>query len=399
MNCLQILPRTYALPVKPQFGKGHESKTCRFNVSIGLLKGTGFDNRRSTILKAVSSSKSGGKMEDTEVVKEEKSDEYSTTMTEAMGADLTYRHELGMNYSFIRPDLIVGSCLQVPEDVDKLQSIGVKTVFCLQQDPDLEYFSVDIKAIQEYAKTYDDIEHIRAEIRDFDKHDLRLRLPAVVGELYKAISRNGGVTYIHCTAGIGRAPAVALSSIIVCILFGFTADLLWVFHDLQLAYMYWVQGYKLSDAHKLVLSKRSCCPNLEAIKNATADILTGLKKKSITLQWAGKNCSSVEISGLDIGWGEKLPLNLNKEKGVWILERELPEGQYEYKYIIDGEWLCNEDEPLTTVNQDGHINNYVQVLADDLESDNAKLRLRLTGVDPDLREDERNTIKEYLEKI
>lgn len=26
---------------------------------------------------------------------------------------LTYRHELGMNYDFIRPDLIVGSCLQV----------------------------------------------------------------------------------------------------------------------------------------------------------------------------------------------------------------------------------------------------------------------------------------------
>ena len=26
---------------------------------------------------------------------------------------LTYRHELGMNYNFIRQDLIVGSCLQV----------------------------------------------------------------------------------------------------------------------------------------------------------------------------------------------------------------------------------------------------------------------------------------------
>jgi len=26
---------------------------------------------------------------------------------------LTYKHELGMNYNFIRPDLIVGSCPQV----------------------------------------------------------------------------------------------------------------------------------------------------------------------------------------------------------------------------------------------------------------------------------------------
>ena len=69
-----------------------------------------------------------------------------------------------MNYNFIRPDLIVGSCLQVliadsffgqktasnlcliicicvqsPLDVDKLRKIGVKTIFCLQQDSDLEY--------------------------------------------------------------------------------------------------------------------------------------------------------------------------------------------------------------------------------------------------------------------
>jgi hypothetical protein len=27
--------------------------------------------------------------------------------------DLTYRHEVGMDFNFIRPDLIVGSCLQV----------------------------------------------------------------------------------------------------------------------------------------------------------------------------------------------------------------------------------------------------------------------------------------------
>lgn len=46
--------------------------------------------------------------------------------------------------------------------------------------------------------------------RDFDAFDLRMRLPAVVSKLYKAINQNGGVTYIHCTAGLGRAPAVAV---------------------------------------------------------------------------------------------------------------------------------------------------------------------------------------------
>jgi protein-tyrosine phosphatase len=46
--------------------------------------------------------------------------------------------------------------------------------------------------------------------RDFDAFDLRLRLPAVISKLHKLVNHNGGVTYIHCTAGLGRAPAVTV---------------------------------------------------------------------------------------------------------------------------------------------------------------------------------------------
>ncbi|KAJ0014243.1 hypothetical protein Pint_20045 [Pistacia integerrima] len=118
-------------------------------------------------------------MNDSEV-EEEKSDIYSNNMTKAMGAAslrvadhpslvyfdtvLTYRHELGMNYNFIRLDLIVGQLLL--KMLTSFIKMGVKTIFCLQQNPDLEYFGVDISAIQEYAKTYDDIQHLRAEISD-----------------------------------------------------------------------------------------------------------------------------------------------------------------------------------------------------------------------------------------
>ncbi len=42
-----------------------------------------------------------------------KSDEYSETMNRKMGTSLHYRHELGIDYNRILPDLIVGSCLQV----------------------------------------------------------------------------------------------------------------------------------------------------------------------------------------------------------------------------------------------------------------------------------------------
>ncbi|ESQ45283.1 hypothetical protein EUTSA_v10010456mg [Eutrema salsugineum] len=249
MYCLQNLPRSSVSPLLTGFG-GNQRDLSSSSLKM-LLPIKANDPKSRLVIQVVSDSKSSSEMSGVSK-EEEKSDEYSQDMTQAMGAVLTYRHELGMNYNFIRPDLIVGSCLQTPEDVDKLRKIGVKTIFCLQQDPDLEYFGVDIRSIQAYAKTCSDIQHIRCEIRDFDAFDLRMRLPAVVSTLYKAVKRNGGVTYIHCTAGMGRAPAVALT------------------------YMFWVQGYKLMEAHKLLMSKRSCFPKLDAIRNATIDIVSRL---------------------------------------------------------------------------------------------------------------------------
>ncbi|ESW16300.1 hypothetical protein PHAVU_007G145000 [Phaseolus vulgaris] len=338
MNCLHNLSRFSLLPFETV------ATRHRNNLPLSLRIVTNSHHNRSMALKAASGSvpsadKSSANKE------EEKSETYSHNMTEAMGVVLSYKHELGMNYNFIRPDLIVGSCPQTPDDVEKLRRIGVKTIFCLQQDSDLE---------------------------DFDAFDLRMQLPAVVSKLYKAVNSNGGVTYIHCTAGLGRAPAVAT------------------------AYMFWVLGYTFKEAHTLLQSKRECFPKLDAIKSATADILTGLSKKPVTLSWEDSNCSRVEISGLDIGWGQRVPLNFDDKSGLWYLERELPEGRYEYKYIVDGEWTCNKDELVTSPNKDGHVNNFIQV-RDNSSSDRVSLRERFSSDDPDLTTEERVRIKEFLE--
>ncbi|KAK9158732.1 hypothetical protein Scep_005306 [Stephania cephalantha] len=379
MNCLQNLSRSFcALPLqggsaKEDYGrKPSNFPNLSFFFSFRKSSASSSCVSQKIQVKASAGRSSGTEMSNAKL-DEEKSEVYSTNMTQAMGSVLTYRHELGMNYNFIRPDLIVGSCLQTPEDVDKLRGIGVKTIFCLQQNSDLEYFGVDIIAIQEYAKQCSDIEHIRAEIRDFDAFDLRLRLPAVVSKLYKAIKRNGGVTYIHCTAGLGRAPAVTL------------------------AYMFWVQGYKLMEAHSLLLRKRPCFPKLDAIRSASVDILTGLTKNLVTLIWDNGSCSSVEVSGLDIGWGQRIPMKFDEEESFWILQKKLPEGHYEYKYVVDGVWTINKRDLVTDPNKDGHINNYIDVFRNDIDSGTQELRERLGRDDEDLTLDERRRIKEFLE--
>lgn len=46
---------------------------------------------------------------------------------------------------------------------------------------------------------------------------------------------------------------------------------------------------------------------------------------------------------------------------MWMSNSHEQEGRYEYKYIVDGEWTLNKHELITNPNQDGHVNNYVEV--------------------------------------
>lgn len=73
---------------------------------------------------------------------------------------------------------------------------------------------------------------------------------------------------------MGRAPAVAL------------------------AYMWWVQGIHLEDAHELLLSKRLCHPKLFAIREAAADVLYGGEAQVTTIRKFGSSRSEVvEVAG------------------------------------------------------------------------------------------------------
>ena len=48
------------------------------------------------------------------------------------------------------------------------------------------------------------------QARDFDPNSLREELPKAVCGLQRAISE-GKTVYVHCTAGLGRAPAVVIA--------------------------------------------------------------------------------------------------------------------------------------------------------------------------------------------
>ncbi|KAL2227347.1 UNVERIFIED_CONTAM: Phosphoglucan phosphatase LSF2, chloroplastic [Sesamum indicum] len=154
----------------------------------------------------------------------------------------------GMNYTLITEDLVVGSQPQKAEDIDHLKmELNVGYILNLQQDKDVEYWGIDLKSIIMRCGELG-ICHMRRPARDFDPDSLRSGLPRAVSSLEWAISEGNGRVYVHCTAGLGRAPAVAI------------------------AYMFWFCDMNLNKAYNALISKRPCGPNKRAIRGATYDL-------------------------------------------------------------------------------------------------------------------------------
>ncbi|CAO2825787.1 unnamed protein product [Amaranthus hypochondriacus] len=180
--------------------------------------------------------------------KKNRMEEYNIAMKKLMRNPYEYHHELGMNYTLILDNLIVGSQPQKPDDIDHLKlNENVAYILNLQQDKDIEYWEIDFDSILKRCEQIG-ICHMRRPAKDFDPDSLRTMLPRAVSALEWAISKEKGRVYVHCTAGLGRAPAVAIT------------------------HMFWFCGMDLNEAYDKLTSKRPCGPNKRAIRGATYDL-------------------------------------------------------------------------------------------------------------------------------
>jgi protein-tyrosine phosphatase len=151
-----------------------------------------------------------------------------------------------MDYDQILPQLFVGSRPRIVEDIDELvRDTGITAVLNLQTDEDMVWYDTDWEKLEaHYRKT--EIEIIRFPIRDFDPDDLREQLPQCVRALEKLFAA-GHTVYLHCTAGVNRSPTVAI------------------------AYIHWCRGWNLEKAAAYVKQRRTCSPEVDAIRLAKWD--------------------------------------------------------------------------------------------------------------------------------
>ena len=65
-------------------------------------------------------------------------------------------------------------------------------------------------------------------------------------------------------------------------------------------------------------------------------------KQKVTFSYQKPSAQTVLVAGDFTGWSQA-PLALKKDKsGVWKKTISLPPGRYEYRLLVDGEWM---DDP------------------------------------------------------
>ena len=115
-----------------------------------------------------------------------------------------------LNWSVIRPDLLVGSGPRPPSDLDALQAeTGASALLSLQSDECLAKRGIDYPAQVRHGHALG-LTLARVPLRDFDPADQRRGRPAAVRARY-GLLRQGHRVYVHCTVGLNRSPLVVLT--------------------------------------------------------------------------------------------------------------------------------------------------------------------------------------------
>ncbi|KAL4507061.1 hypothetical protein ABPG72_001854 [Tetrahymena utriculariae] len=86
-------------------------------------------------------------------------------------------------------------------------------------------------------------------------------------------------------------------------------------------------------------------------------------KKSIQFKInvdSSKLPKQVQIIGSFDNWQNKRPLKYDQFSREWKITLNLPRGDYFYKYIIDDEWICSDDDAKDT-DIYGYLNNFISV--------------------------------------
>lgn len=92
------------------------------------------------------------------------------------------------------------------------------------------------------------------------------------------------------------------------------------------------------------------------------------------------NAKNVFVAGNFNDWKPD-DLSLKNTRGVWMLQIALPAGNYNYKFIVDGEWITDPQNPYRAV-ENGKVNSFLSVRPNHtfkLKGSNSAKKVTLNG--------------------
>ena len=86
-----------------------------------------------------------------------------------------------------------------------------------------------------------------------------------------------------------------------------------------------------------------------------------LKKKTV-FTFSAPQAQNVEIAGDFNNWVADQESKLEKmTDGVWVKTFSLQPGRYQYKFIVDGKWVVDPNNPATELDKSGNTNSLMEI--------------------------------------
>lgn len=125
-----------------------------------------------------------------------------------------------INFGPLESHLFVGNAPQSDVDIARLKQLKVSAVLSLQSDADFRSYRINWQKLLSIYQRHDIVVQ-RFPITDFDEHDLGNKVAEPARALHQLL-QVGHRVYVHCNAGVCRAPGTVLTYL--CHYRGMTID-------------------------------------------------------------------------------------------------------------------------------------------------------------------------------
>jgi len=88
-----------------------------------------------------------------------------------------------------------------------------------------------------------------------------------------------------------------------------------------------------------------------------------VKRKRVSLSFKAEPGSDVYVAGSFNGWNPSGKKMKEKDPGEYAITMLLPEGDYEYKFVLDGRWQADPSSEKWAPNPYGSLNSVLKVRA------------------------------------